>query len=271
MTIKEVFRWSRPAFLVLALAILIGSGVYAYSPATAHADVALKNLIYDEAELLSSVEKAELNTLANKYSADRETDFIVFTTNNTDNMDVLKLTQDFYDDRAPGYDKAHGNAAILTIDMRNRDLYLAGFYKGETYLDYGRLDKIRDKISPSLTSGEYASAIETYIRTAHRYMGFEPGVNPDNILFNGWFQLAAAIVIGGLVVWWMAHNSGGRVTVQRKTYEDAQTSGMLAHRDQFIRTTVTKVKIQKPSGSSGGGGGGRTGGGHSHSGSRGSF
>ena len=41
-----------------------------------------KNLIYDEANLLSEQEKSELNALANEYGAERQTDFIIFTSNN---------------------------------------------------------------------------------------------------------------------------------------------------------------------------------------------
>lgn len=238
---------------------------------TAAAAAEAKTLIYDDAHLLSLADSDELNAMANEYGAERETDIIIFTTDNPEDQDVVKLTEDFYDEQAPGYDKAHGNAVILTLDMRNRDIYLAGFYKAEDYLDDGRLDKIRGKITPLLTEGDYKQAFEKYIITAHRYMGFEPGVNPDNILFNIWFQLGGALVIGGLVVGGMAYRSGGRVTVDRGTYEDAGNSGVLERQDRYVRTTVTKRKIEKSSSGGSGGGGGRTGGGHSHSGSRGSF
>ncbi|MGZ7445106.1 TPM domain-containing protein [Paenibacillus sp. TH7-28] len=230
-----------------------------------------KTLIYDDAHLLSQADYDELNAMANEYGAERETDIMIITTDNPENEDVVKITEDFYDEQAPGYDKAHGDAVILTVDMRNRDIYLAGFYKAEQYLGDGRLDKIRDKITPDLTEGDYRQAFEQYIKTANRYMGYEPGVNPDNILFNLWVQLGGALAIGGIAVGIMAYRSGGRVTVSGRTYEDAGASGVLQRQDRFIRTTVTKRKIQKSSSSGGGGGGGRTGGGHSHSGSRGSF
>ncbi|MBC8079502.1 MAG: TPM domain-containing protein, partial [Gorillibacterium sp.] len=227
--------------------------------------------VYDEAGLLSQEEYDRLNLMANEYGAKRETDIVIYTSNNTESMDVMKMTQDFYDEHAPGYDKSHGNAVILTMDMKNREIYLAGFYKAKEYLDDGRLDKIRNKITPYLTSGDYELAFEKYIKTAHKYMGFRPGANPDNILFNGWFQLAVSLGIAGIIVGLMAYHSGGRVTVDRRTYEDAGTSGILEQQDQYIRTTVTKRKIEKSSGGGSGGGGGTSGGGHSHSGSRGSF
>lgn len=230
----------------------------------------MKQLIVDDAGLLNKEQADRLNALANQYGAERETDFIIVTSKNDANADVMKMTQDFYDQRAPGYDKPHGNAAILMMDMKNREVYLAGFYKAKEYLDDGRLTKIRTKITPDLTSGDYELAFETFIVTAHKYMGFRPGVNPDNILFQFWFQLTVSLVLAGIIVWMMAYNSGGRVTVTRQTYEDAANSGVLDNRDQYIRTTTTRRKIEKNKGGSGGGGG-TTGGGHSHSGSRGSF
>ncbi|WP_425465572.1 TPM domain-containing protein [Paenibacillus hemerocallicola] len=232
----------------------------------------MKQLIHDDAGLLDRETYDRLNAMANQYGAERETDIMIFTSKNAENIDVMKLMQNFYDEHAPGYDKPHGNTAILTLDMKNREVYLAGFYKGKEYLDDGRLDKIRHKISPALTSGDYELAFQTYILTVHKYMGFRPGVNPDNILFNIWFQLAVSLGIAAIIVGMMAYRSGGRVTVNRQTYEDASTSGILDHRDQYLRTSVSKRKIEKNSGGGrSGGGGGTTGGGHSHSGSRGSF
>lgn len=256
-------------WLLLAVFLAVPAGVAAGESIAAET----KKLVYDEAGLLSADEQQAISALALQYGAERETDFIIVTSNNAGNADVMKMTQDFYDEHAPGYDKPHGNAAILMLDMRNREIYLAGFYKAETYLDSERLDKIRDRIAPYLTNGDYALGFEIFIETAHRYMGFSPGVNPDNILFQLWFQLAVSLVLAGIVVGVMAYHSGGRVTVHRKTYEDSAASGVLSHRDQYLRTTVTKRKIERNSGGGGrsGGGGGVTGGGHSHSGSRGSF
>lgn len=251
--------------------------VFLASPMGMKAAVALtsegKQLIFDKAGLLNQEEYKELTTLAKQYGAHRETDIIILTTNNEVNGDVMKMTEDFYDEYGPGYDKPHGNAVILTLDMKNREVYLAGFYKAKTYLDDERLDKIRSKITPDLTSGDYALAFQTYMQTVDKYMGYEPGVNPDNPLFNVWVQLGASCIIGGIIVAAMVIRSGGRITINRRTYEDANTSGILDRRDQYIRTTVTKQKIQRQesNGSGGGGGGGTTSGGHSHSGSRGSF
>ncbi len=169
----------------------------------------------------------------------------------------------------------HGNTVILTIDMEHRDVYLAGFYNAKKYLDGGRLDRIRDKITPNLSSGNYYDAFQGFIKTSYKYMGIRPGIDPDLILFNLLFQITFSIVIAGLIVWKMAYNSGGKVTVHGGTYQDAHTSGVLQRRDDYIRTTTTKRKKPKENnsgrGSGGSFGGGISRGGHSHSGSRGKF
>lgn len=228
----------------------------------------LQQQVFDEAGLLQPGERSELEELANQFRNERQTDFLIYTTLNAAGEDVKKLTQKFYDDKAPGYDRPHGNAVILTLDMKGRELYLAGFYKGKEYLDDQRLDRIRDRITPYLKEGDYRAAFGLYLETAHRFMDYPPGVDPDFILFNGWVQVALSAVIAALVVGLMAYRSGGRVTVSRRTYEDTANSGILEHRDQYLRTTTTKTKIER---NKSGGGGGTTGGGHSHSGSRGSF
>lgn len=249
--------------------------VYVAAPAgMTAAAVEMKPLIFDKAELLSQEEREELNVMANEYGAKRETDIIILTAKRAPNDDYELMTENFYDEYAPGYDKKHGNAVILTIVLDSRDVHLEGYYKAEKYLDSGRLDKIRNKITPALSSGDYSQAFEQYIKTAYRYMGFEPGVNPDNILFNIWFQLGGAVIIGGIAVAVMAYRSGGRVTINRRTYEDASTSGIVDLEDRYIRTTTTKRKIERNSGgggSGGGGGGGVSRGGHSHSSSSGKF
>ncbi len=111
----------------LILAILFFFTAFLAFPVEMKAEAATtewKSLIYDEAGLLNQEEYDELNTMANQYGAERETDIIIFTSSNSDNMDVMKMTQDFYDDQGPGYDRTHGNAVILTMDMRNREIYL---------------------------------------------------------------------------------------------------------------------------------------------------
>lgn len=233
-----------------------------------------KTTIYDFAQLLSEQQIGDLEALSKELGAERETDFVILTTKDTEGKDVVRYMQDFYDENVLGYDQPHGNTAILTIDMQHREVYLAGFYKAKKYLDDVRVNQIRNKISPYLSSEDYFQASKLFIETAHHYMGYRPGVNPENILFKGWFQLIVALAVAGVVVSVMAYHSEGRVTVNDRTYLDTNQSRVIEKKDEYIRTSVTKTKKPSSNNNGGGGGftgGGFTGGGHSHSGSRGRF
>lgn len=231
----------------------------------------IKQLIYDDAGLLTQEEYQELNLMANELGAERETD-IMIVTYDVEGYDVMKMMQDFYDYYGPGFDKPYGNTAILTLDMSSREFYVGGFYKAETYLANERTDKIRDKISPDLSEGNYLLAFQKYIKTTHKYMAYHPSLNPDVILFNIWVQLGFAVLLGWFIVRMMVRRSGSRSTVDSGTYEDQTTSGLVDYSDSYSHTSTSSRRIESSSSSSGGdSGGGTTSGGHSHSGSRGSF
>lgn len=233
-----------------------------------------KQRIYDFAGLLTPKEIMELEEISDKYSAKRDTDIVILTTDDTGGRDVVKYTEDFNDEKALGYDKPHGNCAILTIDMQHREVYVAGFYKGEKYLDDDRCSLVREKITPDLSSANYYEAFDSFIKTSYKYMGIRPGVNPNNIIFNRWFQIIASLAVTGIAISIMTYNSGGRITVNEGTYRDFSNSRVIERNDNYIRTSVTRIR--KPSDDNhnsggSGGGGGVSSGGHSHSGSRGSF
>lgn len=236
-----------------------------------------KQRIYDFANLLEDDEIQKLEDLSQKYSRRREVDIIVLTTNDTGGKYIEEYMEDFYDEEGLGYNKAHGNTAILSLDMKNRDVNVSGFYKGEEYLDNKRADMVREKITPDLSDGDYYKGFHSFIKTSYKYMGIRPGMNPNNILFKLWFQLAVSLGIAGITVGFMFYNSSGKTTVHEGTYMDSDSSRVLARRDDFVRRSVQKRR--KPSsnsssgsgGSSGGMGGGTSSGGHSHSSSSGKF
>jgi uncharacterized protein len=290
-----VRKWYRSFFVCLmAILLLLPLGVHA-----AAEPFDRNHYIYDDANLLTDKEKTDLQSLAAKLGAERETAFIILTVDGTDGRELKKYVEDFYDKNGPGYDQQFGNTAIAAIDMQERDVYLAGFEKAEQYLDDSRLNMIRDQITPYLSSGDYFQAFSEFITEAHQYMGIEPdsgtGYVPgdnsggytgtdmvdepigngqdftlESLFFKWWVQLIIALAVGGISVGVMAYRSGGRVTVNASTYMDEERSGVLNKHDHLIRQTITRVK--KPENNTrSGGGGGISSGGHTHSGSSGKF
>ncbi|HEX3022954.1 MAG TPA: hypothetical protein VHP81_11240, partial [Lachnospiraceae bacterium] len=96
-------------------------------------------------------------------------------------------------------------------------------------------------------------AIKSYIEKTDLYMGTKAGVDPDNIFFQLWFQLLIAAIIGFLVVLIMILGAGGKVTTNSHTYLNDSESALTGARDDYIRTTVTKVKKPENNGNKGSG------------------
>jgi Domain of unknown function (DUF477). len=251
--------------------------------------------VHDDADLLTQEEEESLESLASEISDRHETEFVVYTTFDTEGKDIADYIGDLYDEGKLGYEKPHGNAAILAVDMENRVIQIMGFKKAETYLSNARIEQILDDITPMMSDGDYYSAFQTFLEEADEYMGMEPDEGPgleygygpeedyagigsgeslESILAKWWVQLILSFLIGGAVVAGLyTFTSGKRSTVNEGTYRDPKTSRILERRDVFVRRTVTRTKIESNHRNRGGGfgGGGMTGGGHSFSGGRRSF
>lgn len=232
---------------------------------SASAFAAPDQYVYDRAGILREDEIEHLEKLARELSADREIAFIILTTDDTGGQYIRDYLSFFVDNNRVGYESSVGSTAIIGIDLFNRDVYIEGFGKAETYVDEERIYKIIEKVTPYLSNGDYEQAFETFLKQAHYYSGFKPGFNPDSIFHKLWFQLIIALSVSGIVVGIMVSSRGGKVTVDNNTYIDSDHSGVTSSKDRYVTTTISKVR--KPQNDSGGGGGGGfSGGGFSGSG-----
>lgn len=244
--------------LCLLLILMTITGVTAFAAVDQH--------VYDNANLLSESEIAELETVATKYSDEQDTDFLFLTLADEKSLSIMEDMGDFYD--AWSVENNQKNAVLLTMNIATRDVYIAGFGTAETSLDNKRVDLVLDRIVPEMQNGDYADAFQETVTTSSRYMEYRPGVNPENILLKSWFQLLIALLLATGVVGFMLYNSGGRVTTTASTYFDGDHTKVTGTRDQFRNKTVSRRKVPKANSGSGGGfgGGGSTGGGASFSG-----
>jgi uncharacterized protein len=222
--------------------------------------------IFDDANLLTEQERAQLEQFAAEQSRDSEVEFLFLTTTSTDGQAIETYMGDFFDGWAD--DNNQENAVLMTIDMGNREVYLAGFGTAEARLDDQRIQRVLDRIMPYMAAGDYGGAFEEAVTTSSRYMEFRPGVNPDSLFFNNWIHILLSLIIGGAVVGTMAFTMGGRVTTTSRTYFDENNTQVKSRRDRFRNKTVTRRKVPQNNTKGGGGfgGGGMTGGGRSFSG-----
>lgn len=255
--------------------------------------------VYDYYGLFTDEEIAQLEEISQEYGEKGQVDIVTITTDNLEGKSTKQYLEDFYDAYGFGYDMEFGDTAMILINMdpNNRDATIQGYGDAEYYINNDRIEYILDDIIRILRDGNYYNAIEEFAKQVSYYMNQEKGVNtspatgdpgsgkyygessysgpsdyygdPDNIFFNTFFQLAIALVIGAIVVMIMAFQSGGKITVNNRTYLDDQHSRVVASQDDYIRTTTTRIRKPTNNTKGGGrssGGGGISSGGHSHSG-----
>lgn len=234
-----------------------------------------KQRIYDEADLLTQDEIADLEKLSKKHSEKRKTDFIILTTQEGFNqVELKKYMSDTVDEKEFGYDKKDESVVIMTIDISSNEVYIAGFGKAEKRLSNDRVELVLDKVIPYLSRNENIKAFNAFIENSSDYVSYISGINPENPVYNSGIQLIIALVVGGIIVGMMLYRSSAKITTTSRTYQDVENTRILNRQDRYIRTTVTKTRKPKNNSSGGGGrgsGGGVTGGGRSHSGGGRSF
>lgn len=288
------------AALLLALAV---SGFPYAARASAKETITSQKYVYDEDGLLSDKELADLKQLLAESSETAGADIICITARVSSYEKEKKYLEDFFDAQ---YDAGllREDAALLLVNMELRDVFIQGYGLCEFYLNNDRIEYILDDITPYLSDADYAKAFSLFADEVVYYMGEEDGVSFEygegaqpGESYSGpgsyyqkkptaWeafsslpFGLIAilSVAIGGISVAMLSASSGGSVTTDSRTYLDGVNSGIVAHRDDYIRTSVTKRRKPQESSSgsrhgSGGGrsshGGGISSGGHSHSGGR---
>lgn len=255
--------------------------------------------VYDKAGLLSTDEVTNLEDLCKSYGDDAGIEIMILTHNDSNAPYAEDYIENF-EDQLPV-----GNRVYLLLDMYNRIVFMEGYGSAETYIHSKRIDVIINEITPNLSNGNYYDAFVTYIERSAAYMSDDSELNYDhdytagtpqssdpnapnydetwpsndnssyykamNILSNIWVQLLIAAIIAAITVAIMAYNSGGKMTAGAGNYIDQSHSGLIGRRDDYLRTTVTRVR--KPQNNNNGGGGfnaggfrgGVSGGGRSHS------
>lgn len=255
----------------LSLLLILACMICSFLPLKANASTGTVYLD-DTIGLLSEKEANEISSLLQNYSTETGSDIVIVTTNTpASRYDDKTFVEDYFDAHYnAGSLKA--NATILLIDMNTRFTVIQGYGSNEQLINDDNIEYILDAISPALTSGDYYKACKEFAKGVKFYLGspsYEYGHRP--IYFNIFFQAGIALIIGACAVGIMAYQSGGTMTTNNHTYLDESHSGVVAKRDMYIRTSVSKVRKPQSNGggSSGGrssGGGGVSSGGHSHSG-----
>lgn len=266
-----------------------------------------KTRIYDYADLLTADEEAVLEDSYYLWGLEADADIILVTTDNMEGKSDQVYLEDFQDELYFTQDLLAENASLMLINMEDRIVTIQGYGDCEFWISNDRIEYILDWVYEGLVDEDYFAAAESFGEQTAYYMNqnkgvsteYEPGQDygesyggpsdyyeePLNERYTAWEYLSMmlseaffgslliAVVGSSIACLIIGVNRKTKVTVYAATYMDQQNSGLSARRDDYLRTTVTKVRRPKESSSSGGssggrssGGGGRSSGGRSHSG-----
>ncbi len=254
---KNVFKGIGRRVLTTAAAIAAGICLLGPVSPVLAADTSELPSINDTADIYTPSEEASLQAMID--AADKETGTQIYIVTDPD----LSMSDDYerygeaYAERIDASDKV-----ILVIGMRpgDRVYVIQGYGTAQEYLNNTRADKVADHMQSDMRAGNYYAAAHTYIRETQSYLGRNPML--DNFVFKSYFQILICLAIGGIVLVIVISGRGGKMTADRKTYQDESAPGLIGHYDRYVRTTTTRTKRSSSSGGGGGGGGG----GHSSSG-----
>jgi len=264
-----------------------------------------KQHIYDYADLLTEDEETVLEQQFYLWGVEADTDIVLVTTDDMDGKTNQMYLEDFQDELYFTQDLLAENASMMLINMEDRIVTIQGYGDCEFWLSNDRIEYILDWVYEGLSQGDYYTAAESFGEQTVYYMNQDKGVSTEYepgqdygetyggesdyytkplqemytageylgiVLSEAFFGALIFGVIGSTVACLIIGvGRKPKNTVYHATYMDQSNSGLTARRDDYLRTTVTKVRRPKESssGSSSGrssGGGGRSSGGRSHSG-----
>ena len=219
--------------------------------------------VYDYANVLEDYEENNLrNYIAeceNKYSFD-----IVLVTMNEDveshgywETVMMDTADDFYDQNNFGYNKVHGDGALLLDNWYEKD----GYSQKGTWLstcgkvyhnfsDYD-IDSVLSRIDARIDESPYKAymaGIERICELEYKYENAELPIIPWGFVI--FFPICFALIFAFIK---LRKNPPAKVTTTPRTYVDEAKTKIIVNQDTFLRKHVTQRHIDTSSGSSSGG------------------
>lgn len=242
-----------------------------------------KERLLDNAELLSSSEKAiilnDLNSISTKHRSN-----VAILTVDYHNGPIQDYADDYFDYNGfqADYD---GSGILFMLSMEDREWAISTHGSAAyAFTDYGQ-EKLMDEMLPYLADGDYYEAFEKYIEVADKYFTlYEEGTpfdvgskdtSPEARLKAFLICLAIGLIIGAIVVFTMSASlTSVKSNDSAAGYQIHNGLHMAMHRDTYLRSSTSRTKIPENDRSSSGGGGSSfhtSSSGSSHGGSHGHF
>ena len=268
---KRFLKYFR-VWMILAGIALVAFGIMRLTHKTEEKTVPTRNnnvapsqRVYDYANVLTDAEEKKLEELIAEYEEYGTCDLVLVTIDQevgysdsewTESM--VNIADDFYDQKAFGYDQPHGDGALLLDNWYHAgqdDSEAGAWLSTSGKIEYAIGSYEEEKVFEAMDDGFEISTYQAYANALKKvaYYGHEESAETSHQL-PWWLVLGAPVIISLIYAAKNMKQTPGVDTTSSTTYVPGQPV-MKDQRDEFLRKNVTKVKIESSSSSRSGGGG----------------
>ena len=218
--------------------------------------------VVDEADVLTSSEEAELNSLLQQLGDEYGLDIVAVLANSYSGSDIGKYTENYYDSNGYGYD-SEGSGVIMLIALNDGEWYLDRVGYGVDMITDNDLDDMYDKVLPYLEDGDFYGAVGKFAEMtadcaeAYKKYGepsgpsYPPGPEPHQ---KEEYPLAANLGISGALGALVSFISTARNKSKLKSVRSKEQASdyvrqgslnLAVNRDLYLYSQVTRVPRPK--------------------------
>lgn len=228
--------------------------------------------VFDQADLLSEQEEAELEQRAGELKDAYQMNIVLVTTDDAAGKSARKYADDFYMDNG-FYNNDEKGGALFLIDMDNREVYVSVSGDLMTYLTDNKQERVINAGYDSVADGDYADSFRKMLDQTEEYL--VSGIDSNQYLYDQEtgkitrYRSLTLVEVGiALVAALAAAGIAGAAVIgkyrlkwgsYRYPFKEKSSLDLTVSNDHFRNQIVTTRRIPKnPPPSGGGGGGGRT-------------
>lgn len=219
----------------------------------------------DQLNLLTEEQVKELQSRIENTSREYNLDVAIVITDNTEGKSSRDFADDYYDSKGFGIGEDY-SGLLLLINMKDREIWISTTGRAIDVFTDARINWMVDEITGLLSEGNYNQACIEFVDQVGNYaaqgvpagqhrINTDPGTYMDRVMRQIRSPLVYIIplVIAIIATVLASLSSKGKVTITNRTYEEKDSFQLISTKDQFIRETISTVKIPKNPGGSGGG------------------
>ncbi len=244
-------------------------------------------MVVDDAGLLSSSEKQEMEKIIREIRDVYQIDAVVLTTDSTpdfrgDDRANTDWADRYYEDHGYGLGEDR-SGVLLFLDMKNRYFHVSTAGDMRLYLNDHRIEEILDAAEPHIRGGHYGQAMIVQLEKLRKYL--QNGIEEGTFLYDEHtgqrltglynrltgaelaFALAAGAVSAGVFFWIVLSRYHLRGSTYRYDKKKNINVRLTRNDETYLRSHVTRFRHSSSGGGSrGSSGGGRGSGVHTSSG-----